>query len=71
MPFVPAVPYRDGIPAMWPSQLKLGQTVVIQQTHAIALQGMSDSVTVGPLFEFLGCISTSRYHEIQRFCHLV
>jgi hypothetical protein len=69
--FVPTVPHCDGVPTVWPSHLEFGKTVVIQESQTVALDGVFDSVTVGPMFEFLGGISTSCYHEIHGFCHLM
>ena len=69
--FVPTVPHCDSFPTVWPGHLELGKTVVVQESQTVALDGVFDSVTVGPIFEFLGGISTSCYHEIHGFCHLV
>jgi len=69
--FVPTVPHCHSVPTVWPGHLELGETVIVQEPQTIALDGVFDSVTVGPLSEFLGSISTSCYHEIHGFCHLM
>ena len=69
--FVPTVPHSHSVPTVWPGHLEFGKTVIIQESQTVALDGVFDSVTVGPMFEFLGGISTSCYHEIHGFCHLM